>query len=258
MDNRIIGLQGVRNFRDFGGYAAGEGGRVRAGRLYRSAHFAEATGDDVATLDGLGVDLLVDLRRPEEREQEPNRWPGSGERLVTNDSGVAARPPHIAAAEESDWSLEGVRRYMRQAYAAYPYEDRYVALFGDFLRGVAEGEGAAVVHCAAGKDRTGCLCALTLTLLGTPHEAIVEDYLLTNRAAAPSARLPAMRQRIADRYGAAPSDGALLAMMGVEADYLEGYFGAIAARFHAIEHYAADVLGVDADAQARLRQRLLG
>jgi protein tyrosine/serine phosphatase len=169
-----------------------------------------------------------------------------------------AKPPHIAAAEESDWSVEGVRRYMRQAYAAYPYENRYVALFGDFLRGLAAGEGAAVVHCAAGKDRTGCLCALTLTLLGVDREAIVADYMLTNAVVDVAARLPATRARIAERYGAAPSDEALLAMMGVEADYLGAYFAAIRQRFENAADYASDVLGVDPGMQGRLRERLLG
>jgi protein-tyrosine phosphatase len=258
MRDRIVELDGVRNFRDFGGYATASGGRVARGRLFRSAHFAEVSAKDLQVLEKLGVSLLVDLRRPEEREMEPNRWPTPPVTALTNDQGVLTKPAHIAAAEESDWSVEGVRAYMRSAYAAYPYEERYVALFGAFLRELSVHDGAAVVHCAAGKDRTGCLCALTLTLLGVSEEEVIADYEFTNVAVDIEKRLPESRARIAERYGTTPQDAALRAMMGVETDYLAGYFAAVHARYPRVTDYVEEVLGFDQAAQARLRQRLVG
>lgn len=257
MQDRIKPLQGVANFRDFGHYASRHGGRVRSGALYRSAHFAEATDPDITALEGLGVSLLVDLRRPEERAQEPNRWPGPSVRALTNDEGVNTPPPHLAAVNASDWSPAGVEGYMRATYAAYPFEARYVALFGQFLRDLADGEGAAVVHCAAGKDRTGCLCALTLRLVGVADDETVADYLLTNQTLDWDRRLPAMRERIASRYGEAPGDDALRTMLGVQEDFLDAYFAAIGAEFASLERYAEAVLNLDPARLARLRARLI-
>lgn len=69
MTDRIYSLQGVRNFRDFGGYTSRHGGQVKRGRLFRSGHYAEATEDDLKALDALGIHLQADLRRPDERER---------------------------------------------------------------------------------------------------------------------------------------------------------------------------------------------
>lgn len=257
MQDRIKSLQGVLNFRDFGGYTGADGAKVATGRLFRSAHFAEATDQDAAALDALNVRVMVDLRRPEEREMEPNRWPGAGVRVITNDEGLVVQPAHVAALEQGDWSVAGVKAYMQGAYAGYPFEARYVALFGEFLRDLAKVEGAGLVHCAAGKDRTGCLCALTLTILGVPEEAIIADYELTNVAFDVEARLPQMRARIAERAGAAPSDEALRVMLGVRADYLATYFATLHARYPNLTDYLDEVLGVDAATQEAIRARLL-
>jgi len=258
MQDRVKPLAGVLNFRDFGGYDTAGGGRVKAKRVFRSAHFAEASDEDQAALNALGVGLVVDLRRPEERALEPNRWPGAGVQVVTNDEGLSAPPPHEAVATGDDWSVAGVDRYMTHAYETYPFEPRYVALFSAFLRGLAAGEQAAVIHCAAGKDRTGSLAALTLRLLDVPHDAVMADYLLTNTVTNLDHRIPLMRERIFTRYGVRPSDEALGRMMSVQADYLTAYFGAIGARFDRLSDYVEAVLGVSAVDQETIKTRLVG
>jgi protein-tyrosine phosphatase len=258
MQNRVMPLNGVLNFRDFGAYETEDGGRVARGLLFRSAHFAEATTEDEATLNGLGVGMVVDLRRPEEREAEPNRWPGRGVRVLSNDEGLVAPPPHEAVATGSEWSVSSVDRYMIHAYETYPYEPRYVALFSGFLKGLATDARPAVIHCAAGKDRTGSLAALTLRLLGVAKDAVMADYLMTNAVSNLEARIPRMRERIFTRYGANPSDEALRRMMGVQEDYLGAYFGAIAGRFDRFSDYVESVLQVSPPEQAAIKARLVG
>lgn len=258
MQNRVWPLNGVLNFRDFGAYETEDGGRVEKGLLFRSAHFAETTTDDEAALNALGVGLVVDLRRPEEREMEPNRWPGQGVRVLTNDEGLVAPPPHEAVATGNEWSVSSVDRYMIHAYETYPFEPRYVALFSGFLKGLAADARPAVIHCAAGKDRTGSLAALTLRLLGVPEDAVMADYLLTNTASNLEARIPRMRERLFTRYGAKPSDEALRRMMGVQEDYLGAYFGAIEGRFDRLSDYAESVLQLTKAEQTAIRTRLVG
>ncbi len=258
MQDRLKPLAGVLNFRDFGAYETRGGGVVKPGHLFRSAHFAEATENDYEALNALGVGLVVDLRRPEERAHEPNRWPGQGTRVVTNDEGLLAPPPHEAVATGDDWSPAGVDRYLTHAYETYPFEPRYVALFSAFLRGLAEDTRPAVIHCAAGKDRTGSLAALTLRLLDVPADAVVADYLLTNTVTNLEQRIPLMRERIAARYGVLPSNDGLARMMSVQEDYLSAYFGAIEARFARLPDYVEEVLGVGAADQAAIRARLVG
>jgi protein-tyrosine phosphatase len=250
-EDRIYAFDGVLNFRDFGGYPTQQGGTVVRGQLFRTAAFAEATERDMTRLDRIGARFIVDLRRPEERTDMPNRWPGEGSLPVhVNDEGYRELPAHTAILQETDLTAESVRRYMTTAYAHYPYEPRYVALFREFLHGLAEKGGPAIVHCAAGKDRTGVICALTLTALGVDHATIVEDYELTNVAVNYGARFAAIKERMEARVGKPIDEEALRPMLGVHRDYLASAFDAIHAKYPDAPTYMREVLGVD-DAMVR-------
>src|SRR4051794_33686793 len=99
--DRLVDLERVLNFRDFGGSEPPEG-KIRGGKLYRPALFHEAGDADVARLEALGVRFLVDPRRSDERGGEPNRWPGEGVRSISSDEGVpSAFPPHLQALLQS-------------------------------------------------------------------------------------------------------------------------------------------------------------
>ena len=256
MQNRIHSLEGVHNFRDFGGYSARDGTVVR-NHLFRTASFAEASRKDIAWLDGLGVKFVVDLRRPEERAEATNIWPAIAPRTITNDEGYRALAPHTGVLMETDLTAASVRAYMCSAYTAYPFEPRYVALFRAFLHGLAEEGGPAVVHCAAGKDRTGVACALTLTALGVDHDTIVEDYELTNVAVDLNVRLPAIKARIEERIGKSVTDEAIRPMLGVHRDYLAAAVTSMKAQHGTIPAYMDAVLGVDAAMVAKLRERFV-
>ena len=256
-NDRIKTLDGVVNFRDFGGYATQQGGNVVRNKLFRTASFAEASAKDIAWLDGLGVKFVVDLRRPEERSEATNLWPAIAPRTITNDEGYKELAPHIGVLMETDLSADSVCAYMNGAYTHYPFEPRYVALFRAFLHGLAEEGGPAIVHCAAGKDRTGVTCALTLTALGVHHDTIVEDYELTNVAVDLAKRMPEIKKRIEERIGKTVTDEAIRPMLGVDKSYLAAAFAAMKAQHRDVPAYMDAVLGVDAKMVAKLRERFV-
>jgi protein tyrosine/serine phosphatase len=146
---------------------------------------------------------------------------------------------------------------MRLAYTHYPYEPRYVALFKSWLHGLAEEGGPAIVHCAAGKDRTGVACMLVLTALGVDHETIVADYELTNVAVDLDKRMPQIRERMAARMGREISEEAIRPMLGVHVDYLNAAVDAMEERHGDIKSYMNAVLGVDEAMTERLRQHFV-
>ena len=150
MEDRVKPLEGVRNFRDFGGYAT-PNGVIRPGLLFRSGHYNEATDKDVAFLDSLGVSYHIDLRRPDERDRQPNRWPAEHVEQISHEGGREEVPAHIAALQGDNVTPESIEGYMTRYYRALqraPYP-----LFRAWFDGLARegGEGAAVVCCAAGK-----------------------------------------------------------------------------------------------------------
>lgn len=171
---RNLGFSATYNFRDVGGYAGLEGRTVRWRRLFRSDALHRIGESDAAAFAQLGVRTVIDLRRPAEVEKFGRVPEGYGldyRHLVLN---------------HTDWetiSRDDVPqdRWLADRYLNFA-EDGHEAILAS-LRIIAEPSRAPViVHCMAGKDRTGTVCALTLALLGVSDEDIAADYALTTAA----------------------------------------------------------------------------
>lgn len=258
MQDRIKRLKGVRNFRDFGGYSAADGRQIKPGKLFRSAHFAEAHAEDLAYLETLGLDLHVDLRRPDERERQPNLWPGSrAVSVVANEGGREEVPAHVAVLQQAHVTPETVEAYMQTYYRLAPEKPHHVALFRDWFAGLVSAEGGAVVHCAAGKDRTGILCALTHIVLGVSEEDVFHDYELTNSAVDIEAVLPQAQAWFNQQLGKSYDADVYRPFMGVRRVYLETALAAMRANHGSPLGYVREVLGVTDGMTEQLKDKLL-
>jgi protein tyrosine/serine phosphatase len=146
---------------------------------------------------------------------------------------------------------------MRDYYDVAPFQPRHVDLYSRYFRALGETEGAVLVHCAAGKDRTGILCALTHHVAGVCDDDIVADYLLTNDPERVAARTPRIRDYLRTALGRAATDEALAVIMQVEPQYLARAFAAMRARHGSVDGYLDEALGLDPALRARIRARLL-
>jgi protein tyrosine/serine phosphatase len=159
----------VFNFRDVGGYPGQDGRPVRWRRLFRSDSLSGLVDDDRAVFDTLGVRTVVDLRRAYELERQGR---------VPHWNGLAY---HNIAPEHREWT---VNPYQDGADPVRYLADRYRDMAEEGAAGLAAAIGVVadeqaapvVVHCVAGKDRTGVVCALTLSLLGVSDDDIDADY----------------------------------------------------------------------------------
>jgi protein tyrosine/serine phosphatase len=238
-EDRTLPLEGVENFRDYGGYAVPGGLRVVRGRLWRSAHHGAATDDDLARIAGLGLTAVVDLRRPTERANQPSRRPdGFAGRVIDCDAGDQAEPPHVAFLRETDLSAESARAFFLDYYRKAPFEPRHLELFGRYFEALDMGR-PVLIHCTAGKDRTGLLAALTHHLLGVDEADLLADFELTNRAARIETRLPQVTEAMTESLGRRPSETAVRAFLGVDRTYLAEAFGAIRREAGSVEAYLA-------------------
>jgi protein tyrosine/serine phosphatase len=254
---RHLALEGVENFRDYGDYPVANGRRLKRGRLFRSAAHAKATDADLATLAALDLAVVVDLRRREERLREPSRRPeGFSGVVIVNDEQADEDSwrNHIASRELTEASF---RDYLIDYYRKAPFDDRHVDLFSRYFKALAETDGAILIHCAAGKDRTGILAALTHHVAGVHPDDMVADYLLTNHPERMAARLPAVTQAIREVSGREPDPAAVMIAMGVDTVYLDTAFTAIADRFGGTDAYLEQALGVTPAMREAIAARLI-
>ena len=254
---RHIDFDLIENFRDFGGYDTRCGRGLRAGRLYRSGHHALATDADLERLRALGVVAIVDLRGPSEREREPSRR-HAGFSGVVIENAIAPTTDWITELEASPLTAEALVADTLRHYRINVFEPRLVDLFGRFLRAVGEADGPVVVHCAAGKDRTGLACAFLHHIAGVHHDDMIADYLLTNDEGRIERKMENARAFVDRLLGRRPSDAALRAWVQVYPEFLDAAFDEIRGRCGSVDVYLETVLGVDAAARERIHERVLG
>ena len=238
---RRLAWEGLLNARDLGGYPAAGGGETRWGAVVRSDSLAALTEAGRAALATYGIRAIVDLRLPDELARHPNPYaePGDHGIAYTNvsilDPAAGFPPETLTLAENYLWTLDRFAGYVAEVMAA--------------IAGAPE--GGVLIHCAAGKDRTGLISALLLGLAGVPAETIAADYALTAELLRPRDQEwlehgpgeRAEREALAARF--APTAEVML-------EVLEG----LDRRYGGVEGYLAAAGVSPADLQ-RLRDRLL-
>ena len=221
---RHFNLAGASNFRDLGGYPARDGRAVRWRRMFRSNHLGHLTAADIAILRGLGLKFAFDFRGTEERAAAACGLEEITVHSLPIEPTVVAALRAIRAAGAPISSAEALE-VMRDSYRSYVRHDtpRFRVLFAHLLEDCAP----LVIHCTAGKDRTGFACALILHALGVPDDLIAEDYLLTNRfyRRDPSAS-PDLPDDVKQAIALVEASFLAAAFEVIRADYgdLEGYF----------------------------------
>jgi protein-tyrosine phosphatase len=239
---RHLNLQGASNFRDLGGYPTADGRVTRWRQIFRSNHLGQLTESDVEVMRGLGVRSAFDFRGVEERTGGV-----CGMRDITVHS-LPIEPTVVAALRErlAEGTLTApvALEIMRESYRNYVRHNTHSfrALFAHLL----EDHAPLVIHCTAGKDRTGFASALILHALGVSDTVIAEDYLLTNR----------FYRRDTSSASDLPDD-VRDAIGSVEASYLDAGFEAVRADYGDLETYLRDGLNLGTQERTALKARYL-
>jgi protein-tyrosine phosphatase len=260
IEDRILPMDGIHNFRDYGGYVTREGGRFRTGLLYRSGQHQDATPNDLESLSNLKLTTVIDLRGDSERINYPcARHPDFDAQILFAPGETADRSgnaPHVEAAAAVR-TAEQASHAMARLYKSMPYRPNLIAIFRLYFDALATRKGASLIHCLAGKDRTGLAVGLLHKLFGVHDDDIRADYLLTNVAGNINRRIAAGAIAIRRNHGEQIEDDAIRTLMSVEAHYLDNAFAAIIEQHGSIAAYAEEILHVSQDKLEKMEAHLL-
>jgi protein-tyrosine phosphatase len=260
----------VANLRDLGGIPLPGGGRVRAGRVFRAASLYKLDPAEPVIAE-LGIRTVVDLRTTEERTSRPDLLP-PGARLVIADaladqeagSGRQALRDKPSAAHLVELLADPAgasrtlgdgeaKRVMQEVYRSFVTDASAHRAFQTVLELAADPDaGPVLIHCTAGKDRTGWSATLILALLGADPETVEAEYLAVRDA------VRATFSKLITRFETGGGDPAVAeALIGVDREYLAAALGEARAKYGSLEGYVHDALGLSGETVARLRAHLV-
>jgi protein-tyrosine phosphatase len=249
---RTLPLEGAINFRDLGGYQTNDGKRVKWGRVFRAGGLNGLTNSDLEALQQMGLKYIFDLRTSEEMASAPDRVP----------EGTAHIPMPVLIEQSVPRRLFALVRYynhlekmLLDGYVRVMIEQN-ARIFGEIFPLLANDDGLpSVIHCTAGKDRTGITSALLLAALGVPEATIVADYSLSNRYHEHFRELVGGQMGTLMRFGLTLDDVYPLTLANPEAMRIALSY--VRDRYGDVPTYLRQRAGVDEATLTRLRDTLL-
>lgn len=243
------------NFRPVAGLPSRFGGFVRPGKIYRAEAVCSISDDDAECLARLGIRLVCDLRSEWERAAASSYWLRSGVEVLpmtvspevpTGEGSAVMAPAGSGAA--------AALRVMMHIYASLPAAcARHLAILFDRL---SRGDLPMLIHCTAGKDRTGFVIAMLLHATGVQEDAIFADYLASNDRASASV-IDATRRFMEQGMNYAVDEEALAVLSGVREEFLLAAFARASQEFGDLDGYLREAVRLDPQRRALLASLLL-
>ncbi len=247
----------VVNFRDLGGHTTRDGRRVALGRLLRSGHLGRASDSDLELLAAFGLRRIFDFRTTSDIEAEgadrlpdhaesvllpvPDPAQGGGIRELMEQNGIE----HLNVI----FGNGNAEKMMCEAAAGLVRERREP--YSRFLKMLAEPQAVpALFHCSAGKDRAGWAGSIALLTLGVPEDEVIEQYLLSNRAAEAIIGQAHLGGRVLGHPSLEP-------LIGVRAKYIQASFDAVRDDWGDFETYLREGLEISKAERESIRKNLL-
>jgi protein-tyrosine phosphatase len=256
-DNRFIKLEGASNFREIGALETNNG-FLKKNILFRSDDLSKLTKNDLHILEKLNLKLICDLRTPNERKSKPDRlYKNNNIKLVNIPFYQQKRDVNqlqiiwylFTNSEKINFEKFIKDHYMNNAFVR-------TKEIGQIIKLLSDGNNLpALIHCAAGKDRTGLLSAIIQLLAGVERENVLDEYLSTNifmKQKMKSAELIIRRMSL---FRIPPEK--IKPLLEVKQDYLDDVLNEIIIRYNTIENYLSEACGVEEETVLKFKSLIL-
>jgi protein-tyrosine phosphatase len=251
---RVLPLEGGRNFRDLGGYATVDGNTVKWGKVFRSGSMAMLSPSDYDYLSSLGIRSVCDLRTGQERIAEPNKWvEKAGLAYWTRDYAMSGGD--LGAMMTGGTSADEMKKAMIAMYRELPTEQ--APAYREIFTRLAAGDTPLAFNCSAGKDRAGLASALILSALGVPDETVYSDYAMSENILKRSYKMDESKAIEAFAFLAKLPRETLEPLMASDPAYIRSAFASIRDKHGSVLNYVRHELGITDAQMARIRGSLL-
>jgi len=253
-----IRLSGASNFRSLGGLPAAGGKRIRPHVLMRAERLAALDEQDWQALAQTGLATICDLRSDSERAEHPNRVPSHLDvrELHCDIRNDLRADPALARLLLADPTARGAERVMVEIYRRFPaYMGTTLATLVDHL---LDGGAPLLVHCSAGKDRTGFVVAMLLHALEVPEDLIRADYLASRAWPGADSHRASLQERLGAFIPPDELPAAVDTVLDVRDVYFDAAMDALQSEYGSIPRYFETAAGLDTPRVERLRSLLLG
>ncbi len=242
--NKDVAIKDVSNVRELGGIMTKDGRVIKSGQFYRSGHLGKLKKKNFATLEQYSISQVIDLRTDKEIKKHPDHLPKSIQYFNyqafddSEDRFSKAKTEVLKGRVTVEESNAGVEEF----YGIYVLDDPMK--IREIIVSILDNEQATLVHCSAGKDRTGMISALILSILNVDRQTILEEYLVSNneRIADVSSRMklakfgkilyPKINYEVIENF------------TWIKPNYLEAMFTAIDAKYGSIDEYIKNGLAI--------------
>ena len=247
---RLVFMDGVRNFRDIGGYPTTDGGHTRWGQVFRSARLDETSDADLERIRALGISKVFDLRTQGEVDTNPNRLPHDVELVHMPMSSQVAMPKGLFERIIDGDITSYTKADMAEGYLRML--ESFTGYLATMVQAVADGE-KVLFHCTAGKDRTGIAAMTMLALADVADSHVLDDYEISAQHQ-PEGRVEHLTTELT-RAGHDPDRFDLDALLGSPRPVMRMTLEGMRDRWNDHVGYF-DHLGLDAAVRASARQNL--
>lgn len=253
---RRLSLKGTPNFRDLGGYLTTDGRHLKWGKLFRSGKLSTLTEEDMRYVRRLGLTLVCDFRQVIEQELEPTvLGDESPHRLASLPVTPGSRSSFMENLQRGIIAVDDAAGFMQEINRDFVLNQ--MPQYAEMFQLLLAQDQQLLIHCASGKDRTGFGAALILDVLGVEEEAIVQDYLLTNKFLPIEEELQRLSDELTDHAGESLPESVLRPLLEVRPEYIQACFEEIRRRHDSKQHFYETALNLDDKKLAELRERYL-
>lgn len=253
---RYIGLENTINFRDLGGLKTKDGRTVRKGFIYRSDNLSKLETADFGRFNALRIGTVYDLRTEHEIKGKEDHLPANVHYL------------HTPVVQDNAGEIKGLKKRVlngeiteQQAkdMTARFYADAVTVNIGsvkDILKQITSSNQPVLYHCSAGKDRTGIISALILSILNVDRQVIVDDFMVSNYYRRGRAEKTLGKAKLGRIIKPKLNMGAIEILSTVDESFIHATFNAIDSTYGGMEPFIENQLGIDKEARKLLIEKL--